>query len=107
MTVSWWQRWKGLPKRLSPRENVRRTPMVRQLRILHQSAHYVLVAPPNIESSYADILDDMEFLLEAGYRPLYPVTGLGVPEGCEGFVCERLRREPTEASSAGLERGRG
>ena len=64
--------------------------MDRVIRIIKETEHYAYVAPPNRQTTAIGFLDELEFLLASGYRPLFPIVGGGFTEGDEGIVCEKL-----------------
>lgn len=68
--------------------------MERTIRILTETEHYVYLAPPNKGTAVMQLLDELEFIRAAGYRPLFPIVGAGFSEGDEGIVCEKLEPPP-------------
>lgn len=54
----------------------------RQIRILREYEHCVLIAPPSRNSKGSDMPEEVEFVLANGYRPLLAIA--------TGFICEKI-----------------
>lgn len=71
--MSWWI---GKPDVQPEREP-------RTIKILCESEHYVVLGPPRGITHYSECLDELEFFVSQGYRPLFIMPGMGE------IVCER------------------
>ena len=54
--------------------------------VLQESPHFVIVRPPRMDTRKSEILDDLEFLLSKGFRPLSFTT----MNGHDAIVCEKM-----------------
>lgn len=58
----------------------------RTIRVVCETPHYALIAPLDPQTTFGEILTEMEFIRDAGYRPIYPLLGMSR----QGWICERL-----------------
>lgn len=63
-----------------------RQPMT--IKIIHESEHFVILAPPRPDTKETELLEDMEFILAQGYRPLSTLGLGGISRNA--ILCERL-----------------
>ena len=54
--------------------------------ILHESPHFVIMRPPRMDTRKSEILEDLEFLLSKGFRPLSFTT----MNGHDAIVCQKV-----------------
>lgn len=54
--------------------------------IIQESPHFVIVRPPRMDTRKSEILEDLEFLLSKGFRPL-PFTTI---KGHAAIVYQKL-----------------
>ena len=54
--------------------------------IIHESLHFVIVRPPRTDTLKSEILEDLEFLLSKGFRPLSFTT----INNSDVIICQKL-----------------
>lgn len=86
--INWWKRYFGRESPPPVQPAVFPSPpdpATFACRVLRETNNYVVVAPANRNTTHGQILYELEFFLEQGYRPLCPLYG-----PLEGWICEKL-----------------
>ena len=65
--------------------------------ILQESQHFVIVRPPRMDTRKSEILEDLEFLLSKGFRPLSFTT----MNGHDAIVCQKMAGDIMPGEGAG------
>ena len=68
--------------------------------ILQESPHFVIVRPPRMDTRKSEILEDLEFLLSKGFRPLSFTT----MNGHDAIVCQKTAIVSTRGEGAPMEK---
>lgn len=56
------------------------------IEILQESPNFVIVRPPRMDTRKSEILEDLEFLLSKGFRPL----SFTLLNGHDAIVCQKI-----------------
>lgn len=66
-----------------------------KIEIIQESEHFVLIRPPRMDTRDGELLEDLEFVLSKGLRPLTFTRlydkKLGVDR--DAIVCEKIERQ--------------
>lgn len=59
---------------------------MRRIRIVKETEHFIWIAPPDPKLTHSAVLDELEFLVQHGFRPLFPLQW----SAQEGWICEKM-----------------